>query len=182
MGDLQAEVACLRGHKERCEHATLSLLRELLQVRTHVQLQASELRQLRQEVQRAAPTPEKEALEVRHTGGSSAPVSVPSQGSVPSQAPPPLCIPGPGSSPTPSASQFPGPQNQNQMQALDKRYPTLLRAWLSRWGGSGLAGAGPMGLAQDPGPPIGRLVKASSAHTVASAGSSLLKAQDSLRP
>nr|XP_027796471.1 coiled-coil domain-containing protein 154 [Marmota flaviventris] len=79
VGDLQAEVACLRGHKERCEHATLSLLRELLQMRAHVQLQASELRQLRQEMQQVAQAPEKEALE------------------------------------------FPGPQNQNQMQALDKR-------------------------------------------------------------
>ncbi|KAM5131070.1 coiled-coil domain-containing protein 154, partial [Callospermophilus lateralis] len=83
VGDLQAEVACLRGHKERCEHATLSLLRELLQMRAHVQLQASELRQLRQEMQQVAQAPEKEALE------------------------------------------FPGPQNQNQMQALDKRLTKL---------------------------------------------------------
>lgn len=56
----------LRAHRERCEHATLGLLRELLQVRTRVQLQASELRQLRQEVQQVAWSPEKEALEVRH--------------------------------------------------------------------------------------------------------------------
>nr|XP_040134054.1 coiled-coil domain-containing protein 154 isoform X5 [Ictidomys tridecemlineatus] len=83
VGDLQAEVACLRGHKERCEHATLSLLRELLQMRAHMQLQASELRQLRQEMQQVAQAPEKEALE------------------------------------------FPGPQNQNQMQALDKRLTKL---------------------------------------------------------
>ncbi|XP_073916053.1 coiled-coil domain-containing protein 154 isoform X1 [Castor canadensis] len=78
VADLQAEVTCLRGHKERCEHATLGLLRELLQVRARVQLQASELRQLRQEVQQLARASE-EPLE------------------------------------------FPRPQNQNQMQSLDKR-------------------------------------------------------------
>lgn len=66
VAELQAEVIRLRGHKERCEHATLSLLRELLQVRAHVQMQASELRQLRQEVQQAAWSPEKEELEVSH--------------------------------------------------------------------------------------------------------------------
>lgn len=66
VAELQAEVVRLRRHKERCEHATLGLLRELLQVRARVQLQASELRQLRQEVQQAAWSPEKEALEVRH--------------------------------------------------------------------------------------------------------------------
>lgn len=65
VAELQAEVVHLRRHKERCEQATLGLLRELLQVRARVQLQASELRQLRQEVQQAAWSPEKEALEVR---------------------------------------------------------------------------------------------------------------------
>uniref|UniRef100_A0A8C2MUH4 Coiled-coil domain containing 154 n=1 Tax=Cricetulus griseus TaxID=10029 RepID=A0A8C2MUH4_CRIGR len=64
VAELQAEVVRLRRHKERCEHATLGLLRELLQVRARVQLQASELRQLRQEVQQAAWSPEKEALEL----------------------------------------------------------------------------------------------------------------------
>lgn len=58
-------MARLRGHKERCEHATLGLLRELLQVRARLQLQASELRQLTQEVQQVTRSPEKEALEVR---------------------------------------------------------------------------------------------------------------------
>ncbi|XP_021004955.1 coiled-coil domain-containing protein 154 isoform X2 [Mus caroli] len=62
--ELQAEVVRLRGHKERCEHATLGLLRELLQVRARVQMQASELRQLRREVQQAAWSPEKEELEL----------------------------------------------------------------------------------------------------------------------
>ncbi|XP_054956586.1 coiled-coil domain-containing protein 154 isoform X2 [Pan paniscus] len=52
--ELQAEVACLREHKQRCERATRSLLRELLQVRARVQLQGSELRQLQQEVRPAA--------------------------------------------------------------------------------------------------------------------------------
>lgn len=66
VAELQAEVVRLRGHKERCEHATLGLLRELLQVRARVQMQASELRQLRQEVQQAAWSPEKEELEVSH--------------------------------------------------------------------------------------------------------------------
>ncbi|XP_059126288.1 coiled-coil domain-containing protein 154 [Peromyscus eremicus] len=59
VAELQAEVHRLRGHKDRCEHVTLGLLRELLQVRAHVQQQASELRQLRQ-----AWSPEKEALEL----------------------------------------------------------------------------------------------------------------------
>uniref|UniRef100_A0A8C9IKJ4 Coiled-coil domain containing 154 n=1 Tax=Piliocolobus tephrosceles TaxID=591936 RepID=A0A8C9IKJ4_9PRIM len=61
--ELQAEVACLREHKQRCEHTTRSLLRELLQVRARVQLQGSELRQLQQEVRPAAQAPEKEAPE-----------------------------------------------------------------------------------------------------------------------
>ncbi|XP_076793267.1 coiled-coil domain-containing protein 154 isoform X3 [Arvicanthis niloticus] len=60
VAELQAEVVRLRGHKERCEHATLGLLRELLQVRARVHMQASELRQLRQEMQQAAWSPEKE--------------------------------------------------------------------------------------------------------------------------
>ncbi|XP_064334836.1 coiled-coil domain-containing protein 154, partial [Camelus dromedarius] len=81
VADLQAEVVSLRGHKARCERATLLLLRELLQVRAGLQLQDSELKKLQQEVQQVAQAPEKEAL------------------------------------------QFPGlkSQNQNQMQALDKR-------------------------------------------------------------
>ncbi|KAL4675898.1 hypothetical protein H8959_010043 [Pygathrix nigripes] len=62
--ELQAEVACLREHKQRCERTTGSLLRELLQVRARVQLQGSELRQLQQDVRPAAQAPEKEAPEV----------------------------------------------------------------------------------------------------------------------
>ncbi|XP_007979543.2 coiled-coil domain-containing protein 154 isoform X7 [Chlorocebus sabaeus] len=61
--ELQAEVACLREHKQRCERTTRSLLRELLQVRARVQLQGSERRQLQQEVRPAAQAPEKEAPE-----------------------------------------------------------------------------------------------------------------------
>ncbi|XP_040853459.1 coiled-coil domain-containing protein 154-like isoform X2 [Ochotona curzoniae] len=57
---LQAEVAYLRDHKERCEHATLSLLRELLQVRGRLQLQDSELKRLQLLIQ----APEKEMLEL----------------------------------------------------------------------------------------------------------------------
>nr|XP_019568618.1 PREDICTED: coiled-coil domain-containing protein 154 [Rhinolophus sinicus] len=79
VADLQTEVASLRGHKDNCERANLSLLQELRQVQAHVQLQDSELRKLQQELQQGAWAPEKEAPE------------------------------------------FPGPQNQNQMQALDKR-------------------------------------------------------------
>ncbi|XP_032958007.1 coiled-coil domain-containing protein 154 [Rhinolophus ferrumequinum] len=79
VADLQTEVASLRGHKDNCERATLSLLQELRQVRAHMQLQDSELRKLQQELQQAAWAPEKEARE------------------------------------------FPRPQTQNQMQALDKR-------------------------------------------------------------
>ncbi|XP_036135648.1 coiled-coil domain-containing protein 154 [Molossus molossus] len=79
VADLQAEVASLRGHKKHCECATLSLLQELRQVQASVQLQDSELKKLKQEVQQAAWAPEKEGLE------------------------------------------FPSPQNQNKMKALDKR-------------------------------------------------------------
>ncbi|XP_033092163.1 coiled-coil domain-containing protein 154 isoform X2 [Trachypithecus francoisi] len=61
--ELQAEVACLREHKQRCERTTRSLLRELLQVRARMQLQGSELRQLQQEVRPAAQAPETEAPE-----------------------------------------------------------------------------------------------------------------------
>lgn len=39
--------------------------------------------------------------------------------------------------PTPSSLQFPSPQNQNKMQALDKRYPHACGAGLSRWEGVG---------------------------------------------
>ncbi|XP_043771780.1 coiled-coil domain-containing protein 154 isoform X6 [Cervus elaphus] len=76
---LQAEVASLRGHRARCEHATLSLLRELLQVRACLQLQDAQLKRLQLEARQAVPATEKEAV------------------------------------------QLPGPQQQNQMQALDKR-------------------------------------------------------------
>lgn len=63
VADLQAEVASLRGHKERCERAVLSLLREMLQLRACVQLQDAELKRLRQDLRPAAQAPEKEALE-----------------------------------------------------------------------------------------------------------------------
>nr|XP_020742076.1 coiled-coil domain-containing protein 154 isoform X2 [Odocoileus virginianus texanus] len=76
---LQAEVASLRGHRARCDHATLSLLRELLQVRACLQLQDAQLKRLQLEARQAVSAPEKEAV------------------------------------------QLPGPQQQNQMQALDKR-------------------------------------------------------------
>lgn len=39
--------------------------------------------------------------------------------------------------PTPSSLQFPSPQNQNKMQALDKRYPHACGAGLSRREGVG---------------------------------------------
>lgn len=82
MADLQAEVAHLRGHKERCECASLSLLRDL-------------------ELQRAAQTPEKAALEV--SAGRAAGVGT--RG-------PSLLSPAP-------SPQLHGPHNQ--MQALDRR-------------------------------------------------------------
>ncbi|XP_070316479.1 coiled-coil domain-containing protein 154 isoform X2 [Odocoileus virginianus] len=89
---LQAEVASLRGHRARCDHATLSLLRELLQVRACLQLQDAQLKRLQLEARQAVSAPEKEAV------------------------------------------QLPGPQQQNQMQALDKRYhppypPLTEQAW-----------------------------------------------------
>lgn len=64
VADLQAEVVSLRGHKNCCERATLGLLQELRQVQASVQLQDSELKKLKQELQQAAWVPEKEALEV----------------------------------------------------------------------------------------------------------------------
>ncbi|XP_045639997.1 coiled-coil domain-containing protein 154 [Ursus americanus] len=79
LADLQAEVASLRGHKDRCERAVLSLLREMLQLRACVQLQDAELKRLQEDLPQEAWAPGKEALEL------------------------------------------PSPQNQNQMQTLDKR-------------------------------------------------------------
>ncbi|XP_046954013.1 coiled-coil domain-containing protein 154, partial [Lynx rufus] len=79
VADLQAEVVSLREHRDRCEPAMLSLLRETLRLRACVQLQDSELKKLQQDLRRVARAPEKEAPE------------------------------------------FPSPQNQTQMQALDRR-------------------------------------------------------------
>lgn len=124
VADLQAEVASLRGHKERCERAVLSLLREMLQLRACVQLQDAELKRLRQDLRPAAQAPEKEALEVSsrcaHPESSS-----PAPGTPRAQLRPPSVLAGPRGLASPSSLQFPSPQNQNQnqMQALDKRYP-----------------------------------------------------------
>ncbi|XP_060030081.1 coiled-coil domain-containing protein 154 [Erinaceus europaeus] len=60
---LQGEVASLQAHKERCERAVLSLLRELLQVHAHLQLQDSELRKLQREAV-PGPGPGEEAREL----------------------------------------------------------------------------------------------------------------------
>lgn len=60
---LQGEVASLQAHKERCERAVLSLLRELLQVHARLQLQDSELRKLQREAV-PGPGPGEEAREV----------------------------------------------------------------------------------------------------------------------
>ena len=68
VADLQAEVVLLRGHKACCEHTTLSLLQELLQVHACLQLQDSELKRLQQ----AAQAPEKEALQVGRVGWEAA--------------------------------------------------------------------------------------------------------------
>ncbi|OWK11225.1 hypothetical protein Celaphus_00006748, partial [Cervus elaphus hippelaphus] len=122
---LQAEVASLRGHRARCEHATLSLLRELLQVRACLQLQDAQLKRLQLEARQAVPAPEKEAVQVGR---------VPRPGGIASLDPEPHSAQAQhsdnprGPAPRPrlhsarvSASQLPGPQQQNQMQALDKR-------------------------------------------------------------
>ncbi|XP_074135745.1 coiled-coil domain-containing protein 154 isoform X11 [Sminthopsis crassicaudata] len=63
VADLQAEVVCLRGQKERSDQAVLSLLRELLQIRARIQVQDSELELIRDEVKQLARIPEKEACE-----------------------------------------------------------------------------------------------------------------------
>ncbi|KAM9584001.1 coiled-coil domain-containing protein 154 [Trichechus inunguis] len=67
LADLQAEVACLRGHRDHCARATLGLLQELLQVRARVELQGAELKQLQQDRRQAARAPEKEACELAGT-------------------------------------------------------------------------------------------------------------------
>lgn len=93
MAALQAEVAYLRDHKERCEHATLSLLRELLQVRGRLQLQDSELKRLQLLIQ----APEKEMLEVGELPGRAA---VPQPAGRPAQ---PHTLPAAPRSPEPDA-------------------------------------------------------------------------------
>ncbi|XP_065780052.1 coiled-coil domain-containing protein 154 isoform X2 [Muntiacus reevesi] len=122
---LQAEVASLRGHRARCEHATLSLLQELLQVRACLQLQDTQLKRLQLEARQAVPAPKKEAVQVgrvpRPGGIASLDPELHSAQAQHSDNPR-------GPAPRPrlhsarvSASQLPGPQQQNQMQALDKR-------------------------------------------------------------
>lgn len=74
VADLQAEVASLRGHEERCERAVLRVLREMLQLRACVRLQDAELKRLRQDLRPAA-----QALEVSRRDspapGTPAPIS-----------------------------------------------------------------------------------------------------------
>ncbi|KAM6155631.1 coiled-coil domain-containing protein 154 [Rhynchocyon petersi] len=65
--DLQAQVACLQGHRDRCARATLGLVQELLQVRAQVRLQDAELRQLQQQVRQMAQDPGQEACEISST-------------------------------------------------------------------------------------------------------------------
>ncbi|XP_023413076.1 coiled-coil domain-containing protein 154 [Loxodonta africana] len=65
--DLQAKVACLWGHRDRCSCTTPGLLQELLQLRALVELQDTELKQLQQDVRQAARAPEKEACELAST-------------------------------------------------------------------------------------------------------------------
>lgn len=174
VADLQAEVVSLRGHKDYCERATLSLLQELRRVQAIVQLQDSELKKLKQELHHAAWGPEKEALEVRHLPAGRQLIPTHRPGSpIPrcwaaaswTLSPGQCCCPGwePRESPsavsagpavraqactqpTPSSLQFPSPQNQNKMQALDKRYPHA-GVQVSA-GGKGVrravAGAGPL--------------------------------------
>lgn len=140
VADLQAEVASLRGHKERCERAVLSLLREMLQLRACVQLQDAELKRLRQDLRPVAQAPEKEALEVSHRHARPE-ASSPAPGTPRAQLRPPSVLAGPRGLASPSSLQFPSPQNQNQnhqMQALDKRYPppggTGVTGRLGAWG------------------------------------------------
>ncbi|XP_074053263.1 coiled-coil domain-containing protein 154 isoform X1 [Macrotis lagotis] len=60
VADLQAEVVCLQGHKECSDQAVVSLLRELLLIRTKMQTQNSELELIRDELKQLARIPEKE--------------------------------------------------------------------------------------------------------------------------
>lgn len=164
MAGLQAEVASLRGHRARCEHATLSLLRELLQVRACLQLQDAQLKRLQLEARQAVSAPEKEAIQVGRVprpGGSAS--LDPEPHSAQAQQPDNPW----GTAPRPrlhsarvSASQLPGPQQQNQMQALDKRYhppypPLTEQAWGRKRGfGEAAAAARP---ARAPAPGFGCL-------------------------
>ncbi|XP_007937835.1 coiled-coil domain-containing protein 154 [Orycteropus afer afer] len=67
LANLQAEVACLRGHGDRCARATLNLLRELLRVRAQAQVQGAELRQLQRDMRQAGLGPQQEACEPSST-------------------------------------------------------------------------------------------------------------------
>lgn len=152
VADLQAEVVSLRGHKACCERTTLSLLQELLQVHTCLQLQDLELKRLQQ----AAQAPEKEAFQVgcisweATSPGVRAAVSWTLSPTQPLLLRPGTHSVGPcvsagraGRAPGlhsahPSTLQFPSLQNQNQTQALDKRYSCTLGAGLT--GGRGALG------------------------------------------
>ena len=157
MASLQAEVASLRGYRARCEHATLSLLQELLQVRACLQLQDAQLKRLQLEARQVVSAPEKEIVQVGRVPrpGGSASLDPEPHSAQAQQLDNPR-----GPAPRPqlysarvSASQLPGPQQQNQMQALDKRYhppiPPTHGAGLGEeeglWGSSCccLASAGP---------------------------------------
>ena len=172
VADLQGEVASLRGHRARCEHATLSLLRELLQLRACLQLQDTQLKRLQLETRRVAAAPEKEAVQVGRVprpGGSISPEPEPHSAQAQHPDNPRGRAPRPRlHSARVSASQFPGPQQQNQMQALDKRYPPIPPTHRTGLGeGEGLWGSScccPASVGPSPGlwfPPMWRLARVS---------------------
>lgn len=150
VADLQTEVESLRGHKDKCERANLSLLQELRQVRAHVQLQDSELRKLQQELQQAAWAPEKEAPEVRphRPGGSSShpQARLPCSWVLGQLFPGPStqlrpCYPGregprPALSPHPPPHSFPGPSTRTRCRPWTRGIPTRVAQAFT--GGKGL--------------------------------------------
>lgn len=137
LADLQAEVASLRGHKDRCERAVLSLLREMLQLRACVQLQDAELKRLQEDLPQEAWAPGKEALEVsRPHPEARLPCSrdpVPSSG-------PCLCRPGHEAQPPLPPCSSPAPRTRTRCRPWTRGTPPPAPVAQALVGGSGALG------------------------------------------
>ena len=138
-------------------------------MRACLQLQDTQLKRLQLETRRVAPAPEKEAVQVGRVprpGGSASPEPEPHSAQAQHPDNPRGRAPRPRlHSARVSASQLPGPQQQNQMQALDKRYPPVPPTHRTGLGeGEGLWGSShccPASVGPSPGlwfPPMWRLL------------------------